>query len=34
MIFIYDLLCDEVDKELNNDVYSNASTVENNFENI
>jgi|GEM_PF-4005014 len=31
-VSIYDLLCDEIDKELNNDVYSNASTVENNFE--
>ena len=25
---VYELLCDEVDKELNNDTYSNASTID------
>jgi hypothetical protein len=31
---VYELLCDEVDKELNNDTYSNASTIDNEDEDI
>jgi hypothetical protein len=33
-ISLYDLICDEIEKELKDDAYSCASTVENDFEEV